>query len=60
MAELDFGVQDELIHLEKPLQYRLEVQKLHDCLLVTGSLKLILDCECARCAHNIKFVNQLG
>jgi uncharacterized protein len=49
VADLDFGVQDEMIRLEKPLHYDLEVQQLHDSLLVTGSLELVLDCECVRC-----------
>ena len=49
VAELDFGVQDEMIRLEKPLRFDLQIQQLHDSLLVTGSLKLVLDCECVRC-----------
>jgi uncharacterized protein len=49
VAELDFGVKDELIRLEKPLRYDLQVEQLHDSVLVTGSLKLVLDCDCVRC-----------
>lgn len=49
VAELDFGLMDEMIRLEQPLCYDLEVQQLHDSLLVTGSLKLVLNCECVRC-----------
>jgi len=49
VAELEFGVQDEMIRLEKPLKYDLQVEQLHDSLLVMGSLKLVLDCECVRC-----------
>ncbi|HEV2695932.1 MAG TPA: YceD family protein [Verrucomicrobiae bacterium] len=49
VAELDFGVQDEMIRVEKPLKYDLQIEQLHDSLLVTGSLKLVLDCECVRC-----------
>ena len=49
VAELEFGVQDEMIRLEKPLRYDLTVEQLHDALLVQGSLKLVLDCECVRC-----------
>ena len=49
VAEMDFGVTDELIRLEKPLRYDLKIESLHDSLLVTGSLKLVLDCECVRC-----------
>jgi uncharacterized metal-binding protein YceD (DUF177 family) len=49
VAELDFGVTDELVHLEKPLRHDLQVEELGDSILVTGSLRLILDCECVRC-----------
>jgi len=49
VAKLDFGVVDEMIRLEKPLRYDLQVEQLHDSLLVMGSLKLVLDCECVRC-----------
>ncbi len=49
VAELDLGVQDELIRLESPLQYDLTIQDMDDSLLVTGSLRLALNCECGRC-----------
>ena len=55
VAELDFSVQDELIRLEKPLQYDLQVEKLHDSILVTGKLKLVLDCECVRCLKQFQY-----
>jgi len=54
VAELDFGVTDELIRLEQPLRYDLTVESLHDSLLVQGSLKLVLDCECVRCLKPFK------
>jgi uncharacterized protein len=47
--ELDLQDVDDLIQLAGPLHYDLEVQKLNDSLLVQGSLKLALRCECARC-----------
>jgi uncharacterized protein len=60
-AELDLDLHDELIRAKKPLHYDLQVENLHDAILVTGSLKLILDCECARClkpfAHKIHLKN---
>jgi uncharacterized protein len=49
VADLGFGLTDELIRLENPLRYDLTVEQLHDSLLVQGSLKLTLDCECVRC-----------
>ena len=48
-AELDLDNVDELIRVEHPLQYELQVQRLDQDLLVHGSLKLMLECECARC-----------
>jgi uncharacterized metal-binding protein YceD (DUF177 family) len=54
LAELDLGFTDELIHANQPLSYDLEVQKLEDSLLVQGTLKLPLDCECARCLKQYK------
>jgi uncharacterized protein len=48
-AELDLGVEDELIRADQPLRYALSVELLHDALLVTGSLALPLECECSRC-----------
>ena len=49
VAELALDIHDELIRAEKPLQYDLEVQNLHDSVLAQGWLRLILDCECGRC-----------
>jgi uncharacterized protein len=54
VAELALGVNDELVHAEKPLRYDLNVEQLHDALLVTGSLALPLACECARCLKKFK------
>jgi uncharacterized protein len=54
VAELDLGVNDEMIHAEKPLRYDLQVELLHDALLVQGSLVLPLDCECVRCLKKFK------
>ena len=48
-AELDFGVTDEMVRAEKPLRYDLQVELLDDSLLVTGSLRLTLECDCVRC-----------
>lgn len=56
-AELDLGVEDELIRVEKPLRYDLSVELLNHALLVTGTLALPLDCECARCLK--KFTTDL-
>ena len=57
VAELELGVNDELIHTEKPLRYDLSVELLHDAILATGSLVLPLECECGRCLK--KFTTEL-
>ena len=48
-AELDLDVHDELMRAEQPLRYDLTVELMHQAVLVTGTLALPLDCECARC-----------
>jgi uncharacterized protein len=48
-AELDVDSLDELVHVQKPVAYDLEVQKLEQAVLAQGTLAVTLDCECARC-----------
>jgi uncharacterized protein len=55
VVELDLDVRDELIRAEKPLRYDLEVESMHDAILVQGSLRLTLDCECGRCLKAFKY-----
>jgi|ERR1051326_66467 uncharacterized protein len=54
VAELDLAEADELIHAEEPLIYDLEVHKLDKGLLIQGSLRLTLKCECARCLKSFQ------
>jgi uncharacterized protein len=49
VKELDLDVHDPMIHPGKPLRYDLNIEKLPDGILVTGSLRLTLECECVRC-----------
>jgi uncharacterized protein len=60
VAELELGVQDELIHLEQPLRYDLSVELLHQAVLVMGRLELPLNCECARCLKPFQTVLKLS
>lgn len=53
--ELDIDTKDEIIQLDQPLDYRLEVQKLEDSLLVTGRLRLVLECKCVRCLKPFQY-----
>jgi uncharacterized protein len=48
-AELELESLDELVKAKLPLRYELEVQELDNSILVQGSLRLTLHCECARC-----------
>jgi uncharacterized protein len=52
--ELEVEDLDELIHVNQPLNYDLDVQKLYQSLLVQGRLVLTLDCECARCLKHFE------
>ncbi len=47
--ELEFENLDEVIHIHKPLKYNLEIERTNDNLLVSGNLRLEVDCECVRC-----------
>jgi uncharacterized protein len=49
VAALDLELHDEMLRVDEPLEYDLTVQRLDDALLVTGSLHLLLHCECVRC-----------
>jgi uncharacterized protein len=56
--ELDIDTRDEMQQVEGPLQYDLEVQKVEGGLLVQGTLRLSLDCQCVRCLT--PFVRELA
>jgi uncharacterized metal-binding protein YceD (DUF177 family) len=53
-AELDFDLRDEMIRSEQPLSYDLTIEKLDAALLVTGSLQMVLDCQCVRCLKSFR------
>lgn len=48
-AELDVEGIDELVHLHQPVEYDLEVARMEEDVLVQGTIRGSLDCECARC-----------
>lgn len=54
MEELDFDLHDEMIVVEKPLHYDLQVEKVAQGILVQGKLDLTLDCRCVRCLKSFK------
>ena len=55
VADLDLDIQDELIHVENPVEYDLEIDKLDEALLVEGRISLRLKCECARCLKEFPY-----
>jgi uncharacterized protein len=55
VSELDLDIQDEMIRLEKPLEYDLEIQRVEHALLVQGRLQLILQCQCVRCLKPFEY-----
>src|SRR6185436_2396757 len=46
---------DEVIQAKEPLHYEVEVEKQDRNLLVSGSLRTDLDCQCVRCLKAIKY-----
>jgi len=49
IEELDFDTRDEAIQAGPPLVYDLQVEQFERGLLVTGRLRLDLNCQCVRC-----------
>jgi len=54
VEELDLATVDELIHPGPSLAYDLEVQRLEKGILVQGSLRLPITCECVRCLKSFR------
>ncbi len=54
-AELDLEVQDEVIQLNHPLEYDIQVQKIEEGLLAQGRIRLDLDCTCVRCLKAFEY-----
>lgn len=54
-AQLDMDGVDELVHVQKPLEYKLEAQKIEDGILVMGDMGITLDCECSRCLKPFEY-----
>jgi uncharacterized protein len=49
VAELELDTHDEMVRVTRALRHELEVQLLDDSLLISGWLKLTLECQCVRC-----------
>lgn len=55
VEELDIANLDEIIHVQKPLSYDLEVEYLDKAVLVRGRLQLQLHCDCVRCLRSFEY-----
>jgi uncharacterized protein len=55
VPELDIDTRDEVIRVDHPLDYALDVQKVDGALLVQGRLHLMLSCQCVRCLKPFLF-----
>jgi len=49
LAELDIDTGDEMVQLNEPLQYDLQIEKIDHALLVQGELVIPIHCKCVRC-----------
>lgn len=58
-ADLELDTLDEVIKVNQPLSYDVEVQEMDTAILVQGRLKLVLDCECVRCLKPFQYVIEL-
>ena len=57
VEDLDLMLDAEVMRSAKPLRYELEAQILNDAVLVRGSLRLDLECDCVRCLK--RFINRI-
>jgi len=60
LSELDIETRDEMIQLQEPLEYNLEVEKLDESLLVQGQLQIRLGCKCVRCLKSFEYLLELA
>ena len=58
-SELAPDFHDELMRLSHPVEYELTVDRQSESLLVTGSLRTHVDCECSRCLKSFVLSVQL-
>lgn len=60
VAELDIETRDEMIQLNEPLNYDLEVERIDQALLVHGDLSIPLRCQCVRCLKPFDYLLELN
>jgi uncharacterized protein len=49
VKELDIDTLDDMIHLNSPLKYDLNLSRLGSHIIVQGTLEIVLNCNCVRC-----------
>jgi uncharacterized protein len=59
-ADFDFGLKDEMVRVNSPITYDLAAEMLDDAILVQGSLRAPLECECVRCLKRFSRVLELA
>lgn len=59
MAELGLEHVDEALHLTHPLEHELTATHMDDALLIQGSLRLPMQCDCVRCLRSFPFTLEL-
>jgi uncharacterized metal-binding protein YceD (DUF177 family) len=57
--DLELDYHDELIHFNEPLTYELTAEWMEDAALVRGTVRLTVDCECARCLKPFQHIISL-
>jgi uncharacterized protein len=57
--ELDIESKDEVIAVNQPLKFDLQIQQLEGAILATGRLDLTLDCQCVRCLKSFQYQFEL-
>jgi len=60
VPELRLDAEDELVRARLPLHYDLTAHLAGSDILVSGRLKIALDCECARCLKPFQFRLELA
>ena len=61
VEEMELVDLDEVIHLNQPLFYDLEVQKMdEESILARGRLKMTIRCDCVRCLKSFDYLLELN
>jgi uncharacterized protein len=60
VEELAMDSRDPMIRVTRPLQYDLQVEKVNESVLVTGALRIVLDCQCVWCLEPFEYTLELN